>query len=124
MKRSSPFDHCNHTELYQLCVRAQIPVLPNESREMMISYLEGESEPVLQKEGDHPIHAWRNGIIRFVDDYWKQIETQLDCPVRKLRDLEHPDLRPCFGCIDTQVIACIVDNEDNERLIEERKKKE
>lgn len=89
----------------------------------MIAYLEGEDEPAYPNEEDHPINAWRFGIIRFVDDYWKQIETQLDCPVKKLRDLEHPDPRPCFGCIDTQVIACVIDNEDNEHLIEQRKKK-
>jgi hypothetical protein len=122
MTNSSAFDRCNRTELYQLCVRAEIPVRPNETREAMIAYLNGEKEPVLQDEKDHAIHSWRHGIIRFVDEYWKQIETQLDCPVRKLRDPNNPDPRPCFGCLDTQVIACIVDNEENEPLIEARKK--
>jgi hypothetical protein len=126
MTHSSIFERCNHTELYQLCVRAGIPVRPSEARETMIALLEGEQEPILNDEADHPIHIWRHGIARFARDYWKQIESQVDCPIRKMFDKENPNPRPCFGCIDTQVMACVVGNSGNESLIEERrlKKKE
>jgi hypothetical protein len=127
MPHSTLFDRCNHTELYQLCNRVGIPVRPNEARETMIALLEGEQEPVPLDEADHPIHTWRHGLINFARDYWKQIESQVDCPVRKIFDKDNPDPRPCFGCTDTQVIACVIGNSTNESLVEARrlvKKKE
>ena len=108
---SSLFSRCNHTELYQACVRAELLVRPDESREAMISYLEGLDEPPPLPEADHSLHAWRHGIMGFLLDYWKQVETQITCPAKS------KDPRSCFGCLDTQVITCIVQNPENERLI-------
>jgi hypothetical protein len=105
--------NCNHTELYQMCIRADLLVSPSSSRELMIQILEGErGESPELTERNHSVHSWRFGIMGFLLDYWKQLETQITCPARS------KDPRSCFGCIDTQVISCVVQNEENEKLIE------
>jgi hypothetical protein len=106
------FDALNHTELYQLCRGAEIYVSPDATREKMVAYLSGEEEPELVQ---HPIDDWRHGLMRFVIDYWKKLETQITCPAKSR------DPKACFQCIDTRVIACVVTNEPNENLIHIRK---
>jgi hypothetical protein len=109
---STDFAALNDTELYQLCRHAQVQVVPATPREKMIAYLLGEEEPT---EEYNPIDSWRIGIMRFVEAYWKKLETQLTCPAKSL------DPRACFQCTDTRVIACIVENEVNEQLIQIRR---
>jgi hypothetical protein len=99
---SSIFDSLNHTELYQTARAAGFVVLPSEPRANLIAYLLGEKEP---PPIEHNIDMWRNGIMQFLIDHWKQVETQLTCPAKS------KDPRACFGCVDTQVVSCLVNNE-------------
>lgn len=116
---SGPLVKLNHTELYQTCRRAGINVLPNATREQLISYLMGEEEPSPIDEASHPIDAWRHGIIGFLLDHWKTLEPQIKCPAKNLRHPTNPDPRPCFGCVGTQVIACVAQNDGKvEHLIQ------
>lgn len=101
---SSIFDSFNHTELYQLARDAGFQVLPSESRENLAMYLLGEKEP---PPSVHEIDMWRNGIMGFLIDHWKQVETQLTCPAKS------KDPRACFGCVDAQVVSCLVTNEND-----------
>ncbi len=114
----SSFEAYNHTELYQVCTDAGILVRPNEPREAMIAYLEGWEEPPPMAEADNVFHNWRYGIIGFVSEYWKKLETQLMCPARMLKHPTNPNPKPCFGCLDTQVMYCLVNNSANEKFIE------
>jgi|SRR5580658_6472559 hypothetical protein len=102
MSVPSPFDRFNLTELYQTARDAGLVVLPNESRENIIAYLLGEKEP---PPIEHDIDMWRNGIMGFLIEHWKQVETQLTCPAKS------KDPRACFGCVDTQVVNCLISNE-------------
>ena len=113
MKQPSPFDAYNHTELYQACLRAEILVRPNAAREDMVAYLEGWEEPPEIDENDNVFHSWRHGLINFINEYWKTIQTQLTCPARMMRDPVSPNPKPCFGCTDAQVVTCIVQNQEN-----------
>lgn len=99
---SAIFDRMNLTELYQTCRAAGLVVLPNNSRQNFVAYLLGEKEPPTISHG---IDSWRNGIMGFLIEHWKQVETQLTCPARS------KDPRSCFGCVDTQVVSCLVSNE-------------
>lgn len=101
---SSIFDSLNDTELYQTARAAGLVVLPSEPRENLILYLLGEMEPPLI---EHEIDMWRNGIMGFLIDHWKQVETQLTCPAKS------KDPRACFSCVDTQVVSCLVNNESD-----------
>lgn len=121
MKPSSEFDRYNHTELLQTCQLAGLTVSPSEPRERLIDYLECRAEPPPLKEIDHTFHAWRHGLINFLLDYWKQIETQITCPARALKDTTNPNPRPCFGCIDTKVVDCLVENKSHLNLIAQHK---
>lgn len=94
----------NWTELYQTARRAGISVLPNDTRENVIAYITGEKEP---PHVEHPIDAWRNGIMGFLIEHWRQVETQLTCPAKS------KDPRACFGCVDTQVVNCLISNEND-----------
>lgn len=109
---SERFEACNHTELYQLCRTAGIPVLPDYTRQQFIELLIGEVEPEKITEADHPIDALRHALMGFVEDHWAMLEPQLTCPAKTR------DPRSCFGCIDGQVITCLVQNPENEHLIE------
>jgi len=119
---SSIFSRCNHTELYQLCINAHLRVGPNDAKETMIAYLEGEAEPPEASEEEYNIvHSWRGGLIRFAEDFWKHIATQITCPMKDLKSTTHPNPKPCYGCLDQQVIACVVSNSHNEKEIEHRR---
>lgn len=104
---------CNDTELYQLCRKAGIPVLPSTKRMELIAYLTGAQDP---EPSEHPIDAWRHGLTGFVFDHWSVLEPQLTCPIRT------KDPNSCWGCTDTQVITCVVQNPDNEEAIRLHKK--
>ncbi len=103
---------CNATELYQLCRKAKLAVLPSASKEEMAALLIGELEPI---EEYHNIDSWRIALMQFVLDYWRKLETQITCPAKSR------DPRACFQCTDAQVITCVVDAEAHEDLIQLRR---
>ena len=108
MSDSTAFDRYNYTELYQACRSAGVVCLPNEPRQKLIDYLEGDASPgpVVQE-----FDRWRHGIMGFVLEYWVKLESQLSCPAKSRNPLA------CFTCIDTQVVFCIVEAKDHEQLI-------
>lgn len=112
---SEGFDwsQCNHTELYQLCRRAQLIVLPSFSNEKLVALLEGLEEP---EELWHPVDSYRDAIKRFIDDFRPKLQSQLVCPAK-----DPNDPKPCYKCVDAQVFACIVGNEVCEPYILERR---
>jgi hypothetical protein len=112
------FSRCNETELYQLCRRAGVRVHPSATKVELISYLLGENEPPPLSEAAHPIDSWRHGLTGFVFAHWARLEPQLTCPIKS------KDPRSCWGCLDTQVIACVSQNPQNEHLIELHRKRE
>lgn len=118
MQPHSPFEAYNHTELYQACIAANILVRPNESRAEMIAYLEGTKEPPHLTDADHVFNGWRHGFIGFFNEYWRKLETQLVCPARMLKHPTTPNPKPCFGCLDAQVVHCLVHNPENASFIE------
>jgi len=50
---------------------------------------------------------WRRGLKQFVSKHWHVLQPQLTCPIKD-------DIDGCKGCLDTQVIACVVEQKDNE----------
>lgn len=120
---TSVFDGYNQTELLQACARARINVVPSTAREQLISYLDGEVEPPDTKEIDNIFHSWRYGIIGFLNDHWREIESQITCPARDLRSTTNPNPKPCFGCLDTQVVSCLIENSKYIPLIESHRLK-
>jgi hypothetical protein len=82
----------------------------------MVACLTGEIE--LPPEHVHPIDEWRHGIIGFLNDYWTTLEPQIKCPAKMMRHPTQPNPNPCFGCLDTQTIACVVQNAKLLHLIE------
>lgn len=118
MQQHSPFEAYNHTELYQACITAGILVRPNEPRPEMIAYLEGLKQPPRLTDADHVFHGWRHGFIGFFNEYWRKLETQLVCPARMMKHPTTPNPKPCFGCLDAQVVHCLVNNPENASFIE------
>lgn len=103
----------NYTELQQLCTGAGLPVHPRMSFEDMVALLEGHLQPI---EENAPIDVWRDAIMAFVIDFWSKLHSQLTCPAKT------KDPRACYGCIDQQVIACLVKQKQAEPLIAVRRK--
>ena len=103
------FDKLNSTELYQLCIGAGLKVEPAADRELMVRMLEGLEE----KEYQNPVDRYRLGLIGFATEYWDKIQTQIMCPMRSLPT----NPKPCFGCLDTKAVSCVVNNRENERHI-------
>jgi hypothetical protein len=103
------WDLCNYTELYQLCRRAGLHVLPSYPREKLVAILEGLEE---DQQVGHPVDDYRDAIKRFVDDFRPKLQSQLTCPAK-----DPNDPRPCYKCVDTQVFACLVGNEPCEPYI-------
>jgi hypothetical protein len=103
----------NRTELYQICRRNGLAVPPGHSSEAYIGWLTGEVEP---PEDGGVIDSWREGLIRFIGDYWMRLRPQLTCPAKDLKDSPNPNPKPCFGCSDAQVITCVVGR--NEQIID------
>jgi len=116
---SSVWQGLNRTELYQLCRRAGMNVHPLTDPRYLAAYLDGEVEPPPCDETSHPIDRCRHAIIGFLDEYWARVHPQLKCPARNLNNPDETkrDRRPCFGCTDLQVVACIEQNGKNESLI-------
>lgn len=135
MQHSDPtrefYEACNATELYQLCTRVGLMVSPAMPREKLVSYLIGEEVPPAL---EHPVHVWRNGLIGLIEDYWTSIEAQLRCPAKELgpptKEGEPPKPDPsdpktpraCYRCVDTRVLACLVENAKHENLIQLHRK--
>lgn len=117
MQPPSVFEAYNNTELHQACARAGIDIKPDTEKEDMIAYLEGLKEPPECGEVDNVFHSWRHGLIGFLTEYWREIETQITCPARALKAAVNPNPRPCFGCLDTRVMYCLVDNAKHIPLI-------
>lgn len=103
----------NDTEIYQMARSAGLPVLPSMPKQHVIQLLLGEveAEPVV-----HELDRWRHGIMGFVIEHWRALETQLDCPAKS------KDPKACFQCVDAQVVTCLVTNENDIALIRLRKK--
>lgn len=98
------FSALNHTELYQFACLAGHAVAPSLDREALLRIIVYEDEA----RGDaSPLDAWRTAIMQFVLAHRKQLETQLTCPAKTF------DPRACFGCLDTQVVSCLVNNQAN-----------
>lgn len=135
MQQSDPtrnfYDACNATELYQLCTRVGLVVSPATPRERLVSYLIGDELPPAL---EHPVHVWRNGLIGLIEDYWTSIEAQLRCPAKELgppaKEGEPPKPDPsdskapraCYRCVDTRVLACLVENAKHENRIQLHRK--
>lgn len=104
---------CNHTELLQVCLDAQLPAHPRMTREELVQLLECTAEPVT-----NPMDAWRDALAQFIDDYWVRLRSQLTCPARS------HDPAACYGCLDAQVAVCLYADGSNEvqQLIKLRKK--
>jgi hypothetical protein len=95
--------------LYQLAQSVGIKANPAFSRELLIALLIGDEESTLT-EALHTFDSWRLGIIGFLEDHWAILEPQIKCPAK---DMKRGLPRPCFGCIDTQVVSCITKNDEN-----------
>ncbi len=98
-----------------MCVRARLSVRPNTARSDLIAYLEGDLET--PDVNENVFDSWRAAIIEFLLEHWKKIETQITCPAKMLKDPKNPNPKPCFGCVDAQVVICIIQNHDAEQLI-------
>lgn len=118
MQLHSVFDTYNQTELVQTCLGAGIVVLPSAKREDLIAYLEGWTEAPALQEVDNVFHTWRHGLIGFLNEHWREIETQITCPARFLRAKVNQNTRPCFGCLDTKVVDCLIENHQHVPLID------
>lgn len=107
---------CNRTELYQLCRGRGLVVPPDAGNaEMMYMHMFGTDEfdkATLVNQFDE----WRHALAGFVIDHWSRLQNQVTCPLRS------QDPMSCFGCLDTQVVACIVSNPSNEHIIERYRK--
>jgi hypothetical protein len=79
----------------------------------MIALLEGREEP---DPIESPVDPWRDAIMGFVDEYWAKLRSQLTCPAKTR------DPKACYTCIDTQVYACLVENEQMEPYIRLKRK--
>jgi len=117
MTSSSPdsdlFASFNETELYQMARKAGLPVLPSMPKEQFIRLLLGEEEP---QAVTHELDRWRHGIMGFLIEHWRVMETQLTCPAKS------KDPKACFQCVDAQVVTCLVQNENDIALIRRHKK--
>lgn len=108
-----PLARCNHTELYQLCRQLGLPALPSMTREELATLMLGDTPA---QTYPHPFDAWRNGLAGFVLSHWHVLQNQVSCPLRS------QDPRSCFGCLDMQVVSCVVGNPKNEHLIKLHRK--
>lgn len=90
----------NRTELYQACVRSGIRAPPGATKQELYDYLIGK---VGCEEGN-PVDSWRDTIMAFMIAYWKKVRLQVTCPAKT------KDPKACYGCLDIQVIDCIVES--------------
>lgn len=81
----------------------------------------GEQDAPALDETSHPIDSWRHGIAGFLLDY-PNLQPQIKCPAKNLWHPTAPDRRPCFQCLDAQVINCVVQQPPrNEQLIRQHR---
>lgn len=118
---------CNHTELYQLCHLVGLQPQPHFTREALIHKLAGESPEagplIITEDAPTIIDSWRHGLYGFVSDHWKELQNQISCPLKSKDPKEVlPVVDACFGCLDMQVMACVVTNPGNEAHIEKYRK--
>jgi len=103
---------CNHTEMYQLCRRKGLAVDPGMLLSQLVNtFIESKPDPEL-----NVFDSWRHGITGFVFKHWKVLEPQLTCPIRS------KDPKSCWGCLDTQVAACVSSNAQDEQSIQLHRK--
>jgi hypothetical protein len=82
------------------------------SKPYLIAYFLGQVDvPTERREVD----TWREGLKGFVTERWQVLQPQLTCPIRK-------DLDACKGCLDAQVVSCVVEQRDYEPLIQLHRK--
>jgi len=62
------------------------------------------------------IDLWRSGLKGFVQEHWSVLQPQLTCPIRK-------DIDACKGCLDVQVVSCVVEQQECEPLIQLHRKR-
>lgn len=110
----SSWEKCNHTELLQVCHQAGLPALPTYSKEHLIALLEGTAETQQAQYDEYVVNQWRDAIMAMVIEYWARLRSQLTCPAKT------QDPRACYGCVDTKVYACLVENEAMEPIIEKQ----
>lgn len=106
----------NHTELYQLARALNLPVYPHTATGDVRSLL--REEAVSAEYKSHPIDEYRHGIMQMLLEYWDGVSAQLSCPAKS------GDPRACFGCIDSQVLSCVVENRDHLVTIRNLRKQE
>jgi hypothetical protein len=78
----------------------------------LVELLLGDREP--PKETNE-IDLWRSGLKGFVQERWTTLQPQLTCPIRA-------NIDACHGCLDTQVVTCVVEQGKNEPLIQLHRK--
>lgn len=107
------FSSYNRTELYQICRELELNPMLGATREDLIDLLLHRDKPELYR---NVFDTWRTGIAGFVIEHWSVLQNQVRCP------LKTKDPESCFGCLDTQVTACIVDHNDHRQRIEPHRK--
>lgn len=90
--------------------------MPDAPKEVLIQGILGEGELPPMK-GPHEIDMWRLTIMQFVIDHRAKIEAQLTCPAKTM------DPHACFGCVDAQVVSCLVHNKPNMNALTQIRKK-
>lgn len=103
---------CNRTELYQMCRRRGLGAEPSASKDELIKLFLSDTPSVTSNVFD----SWRHGLTGFVFEHWKVLEPQLTCPIRS----KNP--KSCWGCLDTQVIACVNGTAQYEQAIQLHRK--
>src|SRR5262245_16995654 len=99
---------CNRTELYQLCKRAGLNPRPGATHEELCELLRGDRAPSTET---NEIDLWRPGLKGFVQQRCAVLQPQLTCPIRQ-------NIDACKGCLDTQVVTCVVEQRTQEPLIQ------
>jgi len=108
------FSNCNHTELCQVARRAGHNIRPTMTRDELIKIIVLDAPPSAEV---NDFDETRRAIMRFLIEHRKKLETQITCPAKSFE----PDA--CFGCVDAQVICCLVSNgPETQQLITLHKK--
>lgn len=92
---------------------AQLNPSPKASRDELAQLFSGLIDETKEPTN---IESWRTGIRGFVQEHWHVLQPQLTCPIRH-------DINACSGCLDQQVVACVVEQKDCEPLIQLHRKK-
>jgi hypothetical protein len=64
--------------------------------------LEGTIEDLTAEP--NPIDEWRDGLMAFLLENWKRIQSQLFCPAKS------GDPKSCYQCVDAQLVHCLTTN--------------